>query len=80
MNILSRRVEGTIFTSYLFSNPQLWGSFAISLVAISVLIYVPAVAIWFNFAPLTIFDLLFPISGAIIFLMLHEVGKLLSLK
>jgi Ca2+-transporting ATPase len=78
MNILSRRTERTIFTRYLFTNPQLWGSFVISLIAISLLIYVPAISIWFGFGSLTASDLIYPIFGAAAFLFLHEMGKQLK--
>lgn len=78
MNILSRRVDGTIFTDYLFTNPQLWGSFLISLGAISVLLYVPQVSIWFGFAALSATDLVYPVAGAVFFLILHETGKILG--
>ncbi len=78
MNILSRRTERSIFTSYLFTNKQLWGSFLISIAAISVLIYIPSVAIWFGFGSLSSNDLLYPVIGAAFFLFLHEMGKLLN--
>ncbi len=78
MNILSRRTERTIFTRHLFTNPYLWGSFAISLIAISVLIYIPAVSIWFGFGSLSASDLFFPVIGAATFLLLHETGKALN--
>lgn len=76
MNILSRRTERTIFTRYLFANPLLWGSFVISLAAISLLIYVPSISIWFGFDTLSRLDLLYPLIGAVVFLMWHEGGKL----
>jgi Ca2+-transporting ATPase len=78
MNILSRRVDGTIFSRYLFTNPQLWGSFVISIVAISILLYVPQVSIWFGFAALSASDLVYPVAGAVFFLFLHEAGKFLG--
>ncbi len=75
MNILSRRTERTIFTSYLFTNGWLWGSFLVSLIAISILIYIPAVAVWFGFESLGINLLTYPIMSALVFLALHELGK-----
>ena len=78
INILSRRTERTIFTRYLFTNPQLWGSFAISLIAISLLIYIPAISVWFGFGALSGHDLIYPLVGAAVFLIWHEVGKLLK--
>jgi Ca2+-transporting ATPase len=79
MNILSRRTERTIFTRYLFTNPYLWGSFVISLIAISLLIYIPSVSIWFGFDTLTSSDLIYPVIGAAAFLLLHELGKIFKL-
>lgn len=80
VNILSRRTEKTMFTKYLFTNPQLWGSFAISLIAIAILIYTPSIAIWFGFNSLSGMDLIYPLMGAAVFLFWHEVGKLLKRK
>ncbi|MBN2306812.1 cation-transporting P-type ATPase [Candidatus Peregrinibacteria bacterium] len=79
MNILSRRTERTIFTRFLFTNPQLWGSFVISLIAISILIYIPSISIWFGFGALAGTDLIYPLIGAIVFLIWHELGKLTGL-
>lgn len=75
INILSRRTEKSVFTSYLFTNPQLWGSFFISILAVIILIYIPQVAIWFGFRSLAVSDWLFPITGAIVFLAWHELRK-----
>ena len=75
INILSHRTERTIFTSYLFTNPQLWGSFLISIIAIAILIYTPVIAIWFGFNGLTLTDWIFPLIGGLIFLGWHEGRK-----
>ncbi|MBU0577353.1 cation transporting ATPase C-terminal domain-containing protein, partial [Patescibacteria group bacterium] len=79
VNILSRRTERTIFTRYLFTNPQLWGSFAISLIAISLLIYIPTISIWFGFESLKTTDFMYPVIGALVFLVWHEAGKVKNL-
>jgi Ca2+-transporting ATPase len=76
VNILSRRTNRTIFTPYLFTNPQLWGSFAISIIAISLLIYIPSIAIWFGFDSLSRADLIYPLIGALVFLVWYEGYKL----
>lgn len=75
INILSRRTSRTLFTPYLFKNPYLWGSFAISLVAISLLIYVPGIAVWFGFDALSLSHWLYPVIGMVVFLFWHEAGK-----
>jgi Ca2+-transporting ATPase len=79
VNILSRRTERTIFTPYLFANPQLWGSFLISIIAVLVLIYPPAVSIWFGFEALTLTHWIYPAIGAAVFLFWHESRKLILL-
>ncbi len=78
INILSCRTEKSIFSAYLFSNKILLGSFMISLIAISFIIYLPSIAYWFGFGALSIHDLQFPIMGALFFLILHESNKKLS--
>ena len=78
INILSRRTERTMFTSYLFTNPYLWGSFLFSLVAILILIYVPAVSVWFGFDAVPLEALMYPALGAFFFLLMHEKGKALN--
>lgn len=75
VNILSRRTEKTMFSKYLFTNGYLWGSFVVSLAAISLLIYVPGIAVWFGFDALTLNYWLYPIMGMLVFLFWHEVGK-----
>lgn len=74
-NIMSRRTERSVFTRYFFTNRQLLGSFAISAIAISILIYIPAVALWFGFESLSLYDWLFPIIGMLVFLGFHEGHK-----
>jgi len=80
INILSRRTDRSIFSRYLFTNSMLWLSFAISLVAVLVIIYPPQVAIWFGFEPLTLGEWLFPLIGASWFLLLQELRKAWLLK
>jgi Ca2+-transporting ATPase len=75
VNILSRRTELSVFSRYTLTNPQLWGSFAISLIAISLLIYVPAISVWFGFDAITPSHLIYPLIGALVFLAWHEGWK-----
>ncbi|QQR83334.1 cation-transporting P-type ATPase [Candidatus Peregrinibacteria bacterium] len=75
MNILSRRTNRTIFTGYLLTNGFLWGSFLISIAAVAALIYLPSIAIWFGFAPMSLNDWLYPVIGAAVFLAWHELRK-----
>lgn len=75
VNILSRRTEVSIFTRYLFTNKQLWGSFVISLAAVFLLVYVGSVSIWFGFEPLSLSQWGYPVIGAMVFLFWHEIRK-----
>ena len=75
INILSRRTERTIFTSYLFTNKQLWASFLISIIAVLILIYPKSVSVWFGFAPMSLHNWIYPAIGALVFLFWHETRK-----
>ncbi|MBN1258302.1 cation-transporting P-type ATPase, partial [Candidatus Peregrinibacteria bacterium] len=76
MNILSRRTERTLFTRYFFTNPQLWGSFLFSAIAVSILIYAPWINVWFGFAPVPLRFLWYPALGVLVFLFWHELKKM----
>lgn len=78
VNILSRRTEKTIFTRYFFTNPQLWGSFLFSVIAVAILIYIPKISIWFSFDALKLTDWIYPLIGAAVFLFWHETGKMIA--
>lgn len=72
MNILSNRTEETIFTKYLWSNKKLLYSMGISLITIMILFYVPVVASYIGFAPLSLTDWLLPLGGTGLFLAVRE--------
>jgi P-type Ca2+ transporter type 2C len=78
MNILSSRTEKSFFNRYLFTNPQLWISFLVSLSLISVIIYVKSVSAWFGFEAVPLALLKYPAMGALLILVLHEGRKLLK--
>jgi Ca2+-transporting ATPase len=78
MNILSARTEKSFFNRYLFTNPQLWASFAISLGLISIIIYVRSVSAWFGFEAVSLHHLIYPAMSALLILVLHEGRKLLK--
>ncbi len=78
MNILSARTEKSFFSRYLFTNPQLWISFAISLALISVIIYVKSVSAWFGFEAVSLPHLIYPAMGGLLILVLHEGEKLIK--
>jgi len=77
MNIISRRTEKSIFSRYLFTNPQLWSAFLISVLLILSLIYVKAISEWFGFASMHFNDWIYPIIGAFVVLVLHEGRKII---
>lgn len=53
INILSRRIpDNNFFSPYLRSNKKLLWAMAISLFIIICIIYIPAIYVWFGFAPL----------------------------
>jgi P-type Ca2+ transporter type 2C len=79
INILSSRSEKTIFTGYLFTNPQLWGAMLISILLITGFIYIPVIAIWFGFGAISAHDLIYPAIGAGTLLFWHEVRKIIKL-
>ena len=78
MNILSRRTEQTLFTRYLLTNKQLWGSFLISILAVLTMIYIKGVSIWFGFGRMSLHDWMYPAIGALVFLVWHEGRKLFT--
>jgi len=78
MNILSARTERSFFNRYLFTNPQLWISFAISLTLIWVIIYVKTVSAWFGFEAVEWNHLIYPALGALLILVLHEGRKMIK--
>lgn len=80
VNILSRRSRKSLFGRYLFTNPQLWISFALSILAVFVLIYIPSVALWFGFDSLSLSDWQYPMMGALVFLAWHEARKLIKME
>lgn len=75
INILCHRTEKTVFTRYLFTNPQLWGALLISFLLVQVLIYQKNVSYWFGFSGLTLSQWLYPAIGAVVILFWHEVRK-----
>ena len=77
MNIISIRIgmHKHVFNSYVWSNPKLLGSFAVSLMLVAFVIYVPSVSYYFGFGPLTTIDWLLPIAVAVIYLFGRELWK-----
>ncbi len=78
INTLSSRSEKTLFTRYLFTNPQLWGAILISILLITGFIYIPAIAVWFGFGAISAHDLIYPAIGAVTVLFWHEARKMMK--
>jgi Ca2+-transporting ATPase len=76
INVLSERTEQSVFSRYTLSNPKLWIAFAISIAAVWSIINIPFLNVWFGFGSLSFSNWLYPIGGALILLLLHEIMKL----
>ncbi len=75
LNILSRRTTQSIFTSYFFSNKNLLLGYLFSLGFVLCIVYVPFINFFLQTAPLSFNEWLYPIGGAILFLIFHELRK-----
>ena len=78
VNILSRRTGASVFGRHLFANRQLWLALSISSVVVTVIVSVPAVGLWFGFEPMRLEHWIWPITGALVFLMCFEGRKWLA--
>lgn len=74
-NLIGARTEESLFSRYTLRNGALWGAIGISLLLIGLLIYLPFLAFWFKFEGLTPAQWLWPISGVLAMLVLHEIRK-----
>ncbi len=77
-NILSLRTSQSFFSSYLFSNKTLLISFVISLILLLLVTYSPFVNYYLQTAPLSPSEWLFPVGGAFLLLVIHEIRKLIA--
>jgi P-type Ca2+ transporter type 2C len=80
MNLLSKRVSDneSIFSPYLWSNKGLLWSFGISLLFVLALVYMPICNAFLNTAPLSLLDWIWALGGAILFLLIYELIKLMK--
>ena len=79
-NLLSRRTAGNAFGKYLFSNRNLLYAFAFSVFCIILIVYVPILNSYFHTSPLLFVDWLFPITAAIICMVIYEFRKKIILR
>ena len=76
-NVLSRRTSVTFFSSYLFSSKHLWHALGFSLLVVLLIINIPDVGIWFGFEPMRLEDWLWPVAGALLYLFIFEIKRLI---
>lgn len=75
MNILSRRVRGSVFGKFTLTNKHLWIAFAISSFCVLNIVYTPVISTYFNAAPLQLVDWLCIFAAGALFLTCREVAK-----
>jgi Ca2+-transporting ATPase len=74
-NLLSRRTYGPALGKYLFSNRNLLLAFLFSISCILLIVYVPALNLYFHTSPLMPVDWLFPVAAGTICLIIYELRK-----
>ena len=75
VNILSRRVSESVFGRQLFNNGKLLLAISLSLIVVSVIVTIPAVGLWFGFEPMRLQHWIWPVAGALLFLLAFEIRK-----
>ena len=80
INIFSSRTTKTIFTNYFFSNKQLFMGVGSSILFMIFISYVPILNEYLHTGPLSLVDWVYVVSGAIIYLGVFEVIKLVNLR
>ncbi|MCX6279703.1 MAG: cation-transporting P-type ATPase [Bacteroidetes bacterium] len=74
-NLLSRRTYGNALGKYLFSNRNLLLAFAFSVSCVLLIMYVPALNLYFHTAPLHVVDWILPLTAFGICLTIYEIRK-----
>lgn len=75
-NILQRRSQDGLFTSYQFKNKQLWLAMLLSLSCVVAIIYSP-INKYFGASPLGIIDWAYALSAAVLFLGIRELQRII---
>jgi len=78
VNILVRRSRNFTFSSYLFTNKQLWMSMTLSLICVVSIVYIPLLQNLFGSGPLGLVDWMYALAAATIFFIVKEIGKFLN--
>lgn len=79
-NLLSRRTFGPALGKYLFSNRNLLLAFLLSISCILIIVYVPALNLFFHTSPLMLIDWLLPVAAGAICLLIYEFRKKIKSK
>ncbi|MEI7726631.1 MAG: cation-transporting P-type ATPase, partial [Bacteroidota bacterium] len=74
-NLLSRRTYGNALGRYLFSNRNLLLAFAFSISCMLLIMYVPALNLYFHTAPLHAIDWILPLTAFAICISIYEIRK-----
>ncbi|MEO6760961.1 MAG: cation-transporting P-type ATPase [Candidatus Saccharimonadales bacterium] len=71
-NILQRRSSHGLFSHYQLHNKRLWAAMALSLIATTVIIYIPHIAVYFQTGPLDFTDWIYALLAAVLFTFIRE--------
>lgn len=77
-NLLSRRTYGNALGKYLFSNRNLLLAIAFSVSCLMLIVYIPALNIYFHTSPLNAVDWILPLIAGSICLLIYEIRKKIS--
>lgn len=78
VHMLCMRTQGFVLNKYLFSNKYLFIGMLVSSVLMIMLIYLPFFNINLHTGPLTLKEWSYPLLGALLYLFMYEVTKLIS--
>jgi P-type Ca2+ transporter type 2C len=76
LNIMQRRSVHGLFTRYQLKNKTFWQAIALSLFCVANIIYNPWISKYFGSAPLNIYDWLYTLGFALIFISIREAQRL----
>ena len=80
VHIFCMRTEGFVFNKYLFNNSYLLGGLALSASLMLLIIYLPTANQYLHTGPLTLREWQYPLLGAMAYLVLYEISKMLIAK
>ena len=78
VNIFCSRTNQPIFHSYFFSNKKLFAGIGLSILFMVIVSYTPLLNTFLHTGPLALLDWVYIIGGALLYLMLLELLKLLN--